>query len=96
MEPRAPTQPWPSGRVPAPAWTKLINGAVYTVKRIDDVVFGIWRETEELGSFQLHHVGQNELRAEYGDDLSLEARAVVSEFIEKSREDPEGAAKRGG
>jgi hypothetical protein len=94
MEPRDTSQPWPAGRVPAPAWTKTIQGNTYTVKRINDDELGIWRETEELGTFRLQ-VGQaDELQVSYADDLSLEARAVVAEFIETSRTAPEGPAKR--
>jgi hypothetical protein len=94
MEPRHPSQPWPGGKVPAPAWTKTIQGNTYTVKRINDDELGIWREAEELGTFRLQAGGADELRASYADDLSLEARAVVNEFIETSRSAPEGPAKR--
>ena len=94
MEPRDTTQPWPASKVPAPAWTKTMDGATYTVKRINDAEFGIWRETEELGTFQLQGEDPDEVRAAHTDDLSLEARAVVTEFIKTSRTSPEGPAKR--
>jgi hypothetical protein len=94
MEPRGASQPWPSGKVPVPAWTKTIHGATYTIKRIDGDGFGIWRETEELGTFELHSGPGDELRASYPDDLSLEARAAVKEFIETYKRAPEGPATR--
>jgi hypothetical protein len=94
MEPREETQPWPSGHVPTPAWTKQINGAAYTVKRIADDVFGIWRETEELGTFALRRDSSDELQPVYGADLSLEARTVVPEFLASYIEPFEGAARR--
>ena len=94
MEPRDPSQPWPTGREPVPAWTKTIDGATYTVKRINDVELGIWRETEELGTFRLQVGEADEVRASHTDDLPLEARAVVTEFIQTSRTAPEGPAKR--
>lgn len=80
--------------MPVPAWTKTIQGNTYTVKRINEDEFGIWREVEELGTFRLQMGEADELRASYADDLSLEARAVVTEFIETSRASPEGPAKR--
>ncbi|HKY39615.1 MAG TPA: hypothetical protein VJN18_26940, partial [Polyangiaceae bacterium] len=53
MQPREPSQPWPIGNAPTPAWTKTIDGAAYTVKRIQPDLFGVWRDAEELGIFQL-------------------------------------------
>jgi hypothetical protein len=94
MEPRDTSQPWPSGKAPVPAWTKTIEGATYTVKRISGDLFGIWREAEELGTFQLEIGRDSDLRISYPDDLSLEARGVVNEFIVTSRSAPEGPAKR--
>jgi hypothetical protein len=94
MEPRDTSQPWPASSVPAPAWTKTMDGATYTVKRVNGDEFGIWRETEKLGTFQLQVGADDEVRASHTDDLSLEARAVVTEFIQTSRTAPEGPAKR--
>jgi hypothetical protein len=94
MEPRDASQPWPSGKLPVPAWTKTIAGAAYTVKRIGGDVFGIWRDVEELGTFELRRSPANELRASYAGDLSLEARAVVDEFMQAYSEPFEGAARR--
>ena len=93
MEPRSASQPWPSGETPAPAWTKTIGGGTYTIKRVQGDSFGIWRDVEELGTFELHHGGHDELRASV-EHLSLEARAVVDEFIATYQEPFEGAARR--
>jgi hypothetical protein len=94
MEPRNASQPWPSGTTPAPAWTKTIEGAAYTIKRIDGDVFGIWRDgVEELGTFQLQLGAGRELRATFAGDLSLEARGAVHEFIQTYESVPEGAAR---
>lgn len=79
---------------PVPAWTKTVHGEAYTVKRIGGAAFGIWRDVEKLGSFELRGSAPSELRAVYADDLSLEARAVVDEFIATYGEPFEGAAKR--
>jgi hypothetical protein len=94
MEPRNESQPWPSSKVPLPAWTKTIAGSAYTVKRIDGDLFGIWRDVEELGTFELYGSSADELRVEHADQLSLEARTVLREFLATYREAPEGAAKR--
>jgi hypothetical protein len=94
MEPREPTQPWPSGNVPTPAWTKTIDGAAYTIEPIDDDVFGIWRDVEELGSFRLDPSAPGGVHSAAARELSLEAQAAVAAFIETSREFPEGAATR--
>lgn len=81
--------------MPAPAWTKVIDGAAYTVKRIGDDRFGIWRDVEELGTFELYSDPSEALRPGYADDLSLEARAVVREFVSDYRDGaPEGPARR--
>ena len=96
MEPRNETQPWPSGAVPVRAWTQTIDGAVYTVKPVGGDVFGIWRDVEELGTFALHRGAAGELRAGYAEDLSLEARSVVHEFIQSCSEPSKGPANRDG
>ena len=93
MEPHDTSQRWPPGEAPAPAWTKTIKGAPYTIKRIGGTAFGIWREAEEIGTFELHREA-NELRATYAGGLTLEARAVVDEFIDSYSQPFEGAAKR--
>jgi hypothetical protein len=94
MEPRDASQPWPTGTQPVPAWTKTIAGAAYTVKPLGGDVFGIWRDVEELGTFELRRGAAHDLRPSYADDLSLEARAVVDEFVQACREPFEGAARR--
>lgn len=95
MEPRDESQYWPSTEAPAPAWTKSINGEPYTVKRLGAAVFGIWREAEQLGTFELRGEGEA-LRAAYSTDLSLEARGVVDQFIATYSKPFEGAARRDG
>jgi hypothetical protein len=87
------SQPRPSDQ-PLPAWTKTVGGEAYTVKRIGGAAFGIWRDVESLGTFELRGSGPSELRAVYAGDLSLEARAVVDEFIATYSEPFEGAARR--
>jgi hypothetical protein len=94
MEPREPTQPWPSGRVPTAAWTKSIDGAAYTVEPIHDGLFGIWRDVEELGTFRLDPTDPEGFRSAEPTELTLEAREVVRQFIKTSREFPEGPATR--
>lgn len=79
-----------------PAWTKTVAGAAYTVKRVGADVFGIWRDVEELGAFELRRNAANELRASYPSELSLEARAVVDEFMQAYSKPFEGAARRDG
>jgi hypothetical protein len=94
MEPRDASQQWPSGKLPVPAWTKTIAGQAYTVKRIGGDAFEIWREGEELGTFELRRAGAGELHAAHANDLSLEARTVVDEFLNTYSQPFEGAAKR--
>jgi hypothetical protein len=94
MQPREPSQPWPPGNAPTPAWTKTIDGTAYTVKRIQPDLFGIWRDVEELGIFQLDPDTPDGFHSANPTDLTLEARAVVKEFIETSRNHPDGQATR--
>ena len=78
MDPHDEVQPWPSGDAPVPAWTKEIDGKAYTVKPVDRHTFGIWRNVEELGTFEL----SPRARAEPSDleHLSIEARTVARAF----------------
>jgi hypothetical protein len=64
---------------PTRAWTKEIAGKAYTVKRIDDRLFGIWRDVQELGTFRLSGDTPPALIAPV--DLTLEARGVADVFI---------------
>jgi hypothetical protein len=79
MEPRDQSQPWPTGIEPTRAWTKEIAGKAYTVKPIDERLWGIWRDVEELGTFQLSN--DTPPRAIAPADLTLEARGVVDVFL---------------
>lgn len=92
MDPRAPSQPWPSGKAPVPAWTKTIGQDAYTIKRIEGNSYGIWRAAEELGTFELEG-GENGLRVSHAPDLVLEARGVIAEFL-ATLDEREGAATR--
>jgi hypothetical protein len=94
MKPREPWQPWPSSNAPTPAWTKTIDGAAYTVKRIQPDLFRIWRDAEELGIFQLDPDTPDGFHSANPTDLTLEARVAVKEFIETSRNLPHGQATR--
>ena len=85
---------WPAGRAPAPAWTKTIRGNAYTIKRIQGDTFGIWRDVEALGTFEVCGGVGDELRASGVETLSIEARAVVDEFVATYFDDLEGPAKR--
>jgi hypothetical protein len=96
MDPRHSSEPFSSSKVPAPAWTKTINGAPYTVKRIAADTFAIWREAEELGTFELRGDSPDHLQATYTSDLTLEARVVIDEFIASYAGPFEGAARRDG
>jgi hypothetical protein len=66
----------------------------YTVKRLEGDVFGIWRDGEDAGTFELWTNEEDELEATYAGQVSVEVRAVVSEFMESYRQPFEGAAKR--
>ncbi len=94
MEPRRASQPWPPTEAPAPAWTKTIRGDAYTIKRVGGDTFGIWREGDGLGTFELRSGPGEEPRVVDERHLSLEARAVVTEFLATYFEDIEGPAKR--
>jgi hypothetical protein len=70
---------------PDAAWTKEIEGTVYTVKPAGQHVFSIWRGDEELGLFELlPHTAHGP--AAYAP-LSPEARAVANAFIEHYRQE---------
>jgi hypothetical protein len=94
MEPNNAAGRRPPGTAPVRAWTKTIHGAAYTIKQIENDTFGIWRDVEELGTFELRREGPDQLRATYVEKLSLEARSVVDELVDTYFEDREGPAKR--
>ncbi len=79
MDPRGESQPWPAGTTPTPAWTKELNGKAYTIKPIDARRFGIWRDVEELGIFELSL--DTPSHPIVPPDVTLEARSVIDAFL---------------
>jgi hypothetical protein len=63
---------------PDPAWTKNINGTVYTVRWAGAGIFSIWRGADKLGFFELAPAA-DESPAQYAN-LGTEARMVASTF----------------
>jgi hypothetical protein len=67
----------------APAWTQVIGGKVYAVRRIGGSSYEVWRDGEKLGSFEFRpHTEQGPVA--YVHD-GPEARAVANAFVEAYR-----------
>ena len=67
----------------APAWTQVIDGKIYSVRRIGGSIYEVWREGQNLGSFEfLPHTEQGPVA--YVND-GPEARAVANAFVEAYR-----------
>jgi hypothetical protein len=67
----------------APAWTQVIDGQVYAVRRIGGSIYEVWHEDRKLGSFEfLPHTSEGPVA--YVHD-GAEARAVADAFVEAYR-----------
>jgi hypothetical protein len=67
----------------APAWTHVIDGKTYAVRRIGGHIYEVWRDGQQLGSFEFHpHTPQGPVA--YVHD-GPEARAVANAFVDAYR-----------
>lgn len=67
----------------APAWTHVVDGKIYSVKRIGGSIYEVWREGNRIGSFEfLPHTAHGPVA--YVHD-GPEARAVADAFVEAYR-----------
>lgn len=67
----------------APAWTQVIGGQLYAVRRIGGSIYEVWREGQKLGSFEFLP-DTPEGPVAYVHD-GPEARAVADAFVEAYR-----------
>jgi hypothetical protein len=63
----------------APAWSQVLDGKVYSVRRLGGSTYEVWREGVKLGSFEFHPHSVHSPVAEVSDDP--EARAVADAFV---------------
>lgn len=63
----------------APAWSQVLDGKVYSVRRVGGSTYEVWREGVKLGSFEfLPHSAEGPVV--YVSD-GPEARAVANAFV---------------
>ena len=71
----------------APAWTQIIDGKTYAVRRIEGSRYEVWRDGHNLGSFEFR---PNTPQGPIADVHGAEARAVANAFVDAYRSELAG------
>jgi hypothetical protein len=67
----------------APAWTQVIDGKTYSVRRIGQSSYQVWRDGQDLGWFEFRpHTPHGPIADVHNGP---EARAVANAFVEAYR-----------